>query len=55
MGNRKTTKGQTTIYKTRQRNQVLQKGKQILLYNISVLLVAETGVPGENHRHIASH
>jgi cation transport regulator ChaC len=23
--------------------------------NISVLLVAETGVPGENHRHIASH
>jgi len=24
-------------------------------YNISVLLVEETGVSGENHRHVASH
>jgi len=23
--------------------------------NISVILVEETGVPGENHRYVASH
>jgi hypothetical protein len=63
MGGTCTSRCYHKIYGKRNKN-TLNKGKRVFnvtFNNISgiswrsVLLVEETGVPGENHRHVASH